>query len=697
MSYSYSFSLSIPSCLPFWLSAVQIISGSNKKVMLYSRDGMRLAEIAKKSSWVWGIACSQTNSAAANFSSDFDRVVLGSDAGGIDAIQLLFESVHSLYRDRYAYRENLTEIIVHNLLSDKKVRIKCKDLIKNISMYKNKLAVQLTDRVCIYESSAEEALDMHFRLRKERISIGTPHEKNGKEPVNEDKATAMVVTSNNLLFCRENMLEIYGLDGQRLRVWKLDSPVTCMKVDGGPEGREGIVLGMECGSVVKVFVDNPFPIELYKAPLPPSSGPSNASTTPGQEGERYTNLATLPNHSLINILYFRSSSFNYDSDLSQDSLLSSAQSFPFLTLFSLLSSLSSHISLPGAVTVTCIDMSLYRTFLALVTSSNVLLVVDMKTQETLFTKTGVSSVCFNSEVNNMLCYTTSSSFLSSSDSSMFVVSGIGLKKSSDGAYSSHSKAGSQSQYAPPLEQLQHMSGPAIGFQAQKIYSLHRGVIMGVDVPHSENMRRALDVGDIKSAYSVACLGATEADWKVLAVNALRSNCLDISKICFARLKDTKYLSLIESMERGETHSTTAPENVQKPVPSVLSSVSSASGDKKGTGRVRGVEAVPVPVAVVQGQPFRAQTLDPIWQAELLAYEGHHQEAAKTFSRAGKVDEAIRMLTDLRRWEDAKLFAQNAGQSDHSGLTMRQAKWLQEINDWKGDSSLFFLFSCTLYL
>ena len=30
----------------------------------------------------------------------------------------------------------------------------------------------------------------------------------------------------------------------------------------------------------------------------------------------------------------------------------------------------------------------------------------------------------------------------------------------------------------------------------------------------------------------------------------------------------------------------------------------------------------------------------------------------------KLDEAIRMLTDLRRWEDAKLFAQNAGQSDH---------------------------------
>ena len=250
--------------------------------MLYSRDGMRLAEIARKTSWVWGIGCVQTISAAANFSTDFDRVVLGTDGGGIDAIQLLFESVHSLYRDRYAYRENLTEIIVHNLLSDKKVRIKCKDLIKNISMYKNKLAVQLTDRVCIYESSAEEALDMHFRLRKERISIGggSSHDANGKESQTDDRPTAMVVTSNNLLFCRDNLLEIYGLDGQRLRVWRLDSSVTYMKVDGGPEGREGIILGMTNASVVKVFVDNPFPIDLYKAnaSAPSADAPVSADT-----------------------------------------------------------------------------------------------------------------------------------------------------------------------------------------------------------------------------------------------------------------------------------------------------------------------------------------------------------------------------------------------------------------------------------
>jgi hypothetical protein len=37
------------------------------------------------------------------------------------------------------------------------------------------------------------------------------------------------------------------------------------------------------------------------------------------------------------------------------------------------------------------------------------------------------------------------------------------------------------------------------------------------------MLRALVAGDVRGAYSIACLGATEADWKLLAVRALRAN------------------------------------------------------------------------------------------------------------------------------------------------------------------------------
>jgi len=269
------------------------------------------------------------------------------------------------------------------------------------------------------------------------------------------------------------------------------------------------------------------------------------------------------------------------------------------------------------------DMSLYRTKLATVDSKNAMTVTDLKTHESLLTIQGVLSVCFNTEVDDMLCYTT--------ETSIFVVSGLGSERS-------------------PEPQEQHTSGLAVGFQGHKIFCLHKGSIMSIDVPQGANIRRALDNGDIAGAYRSACLGATEADWRLLAMRSLRANSLSVAKSAFARLKDTKCLSLIENIERGP---------------------SSLQGDRRGG---RGVDG--------------SSGLDLTWQAELLAYEGHHQEAAKMYARAGRPEEAIRLFTDLRKWNEAKMFAQNAGQSDVSHLTMQQAKWLQEVNDWKGASELF---------
>ena len=42
-------------------------------------------------------------------------------------------------------------------------------------------------------------------------------------------------------------------------------------------------------------------------------------------------------------------------------------------------------------------------------------------------------------------------------------------------------------------------------------------------------------------------------------------------------------------------------------------------------------------------------LDNKWLAELMAYEGHHHEAAKIYARNNAVDEAIRLFTDLKDW------------------------------------------------
>ena len=541
-----------------------LVSGSNKKVTMYSRDGIRLADIISDTSWVWTSACNTHH----------DRVVAGSDAGQITAMQMTFDVVHALFKDRYAYRENLTEIIVHNLVTDRKVRIKCKDLIRRIALFKNKLAVQLTDRVCIYESNPDDFTDMHFRLRKERITIS-------------DKGCDSIgVTTQHLLFCKGDCVELYSFDGTRHRVWKLETAVSYMRVDGGPAGREGVLLGLESGAVLKVFVDNPFPIDMTKRPS----------------------------------------------------------------------------------AILGVDCSLYRTRVACVDSSNLLTVTDLKTQEVVFSFQDAVSCCFNSEVDGTLCFT-STAFV------MYVVSGLSADEAGDGGglssvsgvrYSQLTGAQDKAKVTEPQEQ--HSPGLALGFQGQKIFCLNRGAISAVDVPQGANLQTALDQGDMKAAYSVACLGATEADWKLLSMRALRANALSVAKKAFARLKDTKFLNLIETIERDGDGAGAAAKTL---------------ADRKGA-RARGK----TPAESAAAASTQAGQLDPTWLAEILAFEGHHHEAAKIYARAGRSDEAIRLFTDMRRWADAKLFAQSSGVMDVSSLTMAQAKWLQEINDWRGSAELY---------
>ena len=66
---------------------------------------------------------------------------VGCQDGTLGYYQLMFSTVHGLYKDRYAYRDNMTDIIIQHLITDQKVRIKCRDLVKKIAIYRNRLAV----------------------------------------------------------------------------------------------------------------------------------------------------------------------------------------------------------------------------------------------------------------------------------------------------------------------------------------------------------------------------------------------------------------------------------------------------------------------------------------------------------------------------------------------------------------------------
>jgi len=72
----------------------------------------------------------------------------------------------------------------------------------------------------------------------------------------------------------------------------------------------------------------------------------------------------------------------------------------------------------------------------------------------------------------------------------------------------------------------------------------------IEVPQSASMCDYVEKGQYDHAYKVACLGVTKADWRMLALAALKGTAWDVAKKGFIRLRDVCYLDLLHKMEQG---------------------------------------------------------------------------------------------------------------------------------------------------
>lgn len=218
------------------------VAGCNKSVQLFSRDGIKLGMLGEEhDAWIWAVAIHPYGNA----------MVVGCHNGSLAFYSLAFSTVHALYRERYAFRENMCDVIIQHLISGQKVRIKCRDLVHKIAIYRNRLAVQLPERVVLYELNSAENQPMHYRV-KEKIS-------------KKFDCSLLVVCSQNLVLCQEKRLQSLDFNGIVEREWTLDSFIRYIKVIGGPSGKEGLLVGLKSGQVWKIFLDNSLPILVTTA------------------------------------------------------------------------------------------------------------------------------------------------------------------------------------------------------------------------------------------------------------------------------------------------------------------------------------------------------------------------------------------------------------------------------------------------
>lgn len=85
-------------------------------VHLMTREGIYLSKVATRDSWAWVVQPRPKG----NF------VAVGCEDGSIAMLQLMFSTVHGLYGDRYVYRDQMTDVIIQHLITEQKVRIKCR-------------------------------------------------------------------------------------------------------------------------------------------------------------------------------------------------------------------------------------------------------------------------------------------------------------------------------------------------------------------------------------------------------------------------------------------------------------------------------------------------------------------------------------------------------------------------------------------
>jgi intraflagellar transport protein 122 len=190
-----------------------VVAGSDKKATLMTRDGVKLNTVAESKDWIWNAVTRPRSSS----------IAVVSNNGTISLHSITFSTVHGLYGDRYALRESCTDVVVSHLTSDTRVRIKCRDYVKKVAVYKDRLAVQLPDRIIIYETvPVDESLSSSKAGGAAISSPTTSHSSTVMYRV-RDKIIAslecnlLVVTSSHVVLCLDKKLALYSFKGVRKR------------------------------------------------------------------------------------------------------------------------------------------------------------------------------------------------------------------------------------------------------------------------------------------------------------------------------------------------------------------------------------------------------------------------------------------------------------------------------------------------
>lgn len=110
----------MPLCINYDRENGYIVLSDNKGVIqLFTRDLINLIKITESYKWIWSLAICNRG------------ILVGDENGTMGLHSISTRVVHSIYGERYCYRDGFTDVIVHNLLTNQKVCFMTNKIVKN--------------------------------------------------------------------------------------------------------------------------------------------------------------------------------------------------------------------------------------------------------------------------------------------------------------------------------------------------------------------------------------------------------------------------------------------------------------------------------------------------------------------------------------------------------------------------------------
>lgn len=207
-------------------------------VYLYNDDGQLLSEVTQVNEWIWSAAICPNG-----------YLALGLENGTVTLLSLGLKPIYSLFHDAFSIRTELTKIRLHIMGTDLVEDVEFIKPVQAISVTENQVAVKFSDEVSAYTYD-----NVGGRLELTKLGRFTY----------TAESKFFFGFANAFMFIQEKIVKVVAPTGNFIREFVFNSPIKQAIVCSTIISKEGLIVGLEDGQVIQIFVHHRFSHLLFK-------------------------------------------------------------------------------------------------------------------------------------------------------------------------------------------------------------------------------------------------------------------------------------------------------------------------------------------------------------------------------------------------------------------------------------------------